>query len=168
MSNLYIKTIDTFKLTLNFNEIGSNLEDMLRDVLCDHIGNKCSKHGYIKSDSIKILNYSSGILKSESMVDFFVMSEFNSCHPSEGLRIECIVENITKAGIRANVEGEPHIIVFIARDHNFANEKFVKIEEGQKIIVDIIGTKYELNDENIYIIGEFVNSLNKKTKMVLK
>ena len=168
MSNLYIKAIDSFKISLHFNEIGNNLDEVLKDVLIDQIGDKCSKHGYIKANSLSILTHSSGILRSKGLVDFYVTAQFHSCCPSEGHRLECIVQNVTKAGIRANIETEPHVIIFVARDHNFANKKFINIKENEKIIIDIIGTKYELNDENIYIIGELVDRIKEKGKIVLK
>ena len=47
--------------------------------------------------------------------------------------VDCYVKNITKAGIRAELNGYQNtddtcpIVVFIARDHNFDNEYFTNL-----------------------------------------
>jgi hypothetical protein len=49
------------------------------------------------------------------------------------------------------------ITVFIARDHHINNFKFEKIVENSKLVVSIIGIRFELNDSNICAIGKLVD-----------
>jgi hypothetical protein len=89
------------------------------------------------------------------------------CHPVEGMLIECDTKTITKAGIHAEVvdkNGVVPITVFIARDvfepgKSYSNRPntshiFDTMEENQTIFVKIIGTRFELNDPFICVIGQ--------------
>ena len=80
------------------------------------------------------------------------------------MKIKCKVDNITKAGIRASYFNniESPIMVFIARDHYYNNSTFTKIKENDIIIIKVIGIRYELNDNFIYIIAELLKSQKKK------
>ena len=80
------------------------------------------------------------------------------------MEIECIAKNITKAGIRAELDmDKTPAIIFIARDHHYINKMFNEVEEGDHISVKIIGQRFELNDTNISAIAELIK-INKVSK----
>ena len=99
------------------------------------------------------------------------MFECDICHPVEGQIIKCEVKNITRAGIRAvyTKEKVSPITVFVARDHHYNNEAFLKVKENQEITIRVIGIRYELHDETISVLGELKPSkINKaKTKVTI-
>ena len=75
------------------------------------------------------------------------------------MKIKCKVDNVTKAGVRASYHQqnvESPIMVFIARDHYYNNSSFTKVKENDTIIIKVIGIRYELNDNYIYIIAELM------------
>ena len=75
--------------------------------------------------------------------------------------MECVTKTITKAGVHAEVideDGNVPVTVFIARDHHFTNKEFSDIKEGRRVVVSIIGSKYELNDKYIYTIANLTRS----------
>jgi len=81
------------------------------------------------------------------------------CHPVEGMLIECDVKTITKAGIHAEVTdnvGAIPITAFIARDHHFNDRTFADIKENAKIVVRVVGVRFELNDPYICVLGQLV------------
>ena len=82
------------------------------------------------------------------------------------MRILCKIDNITKAGIRASYYNqiESPVTIFIARDHYANNPLFLKLLEGDLINVKVIGTRFELNDKNIYIIAELLRKIKNKKK----
>ena len=48
------------------------------------------------------------------------------------------------------------VTVFIARDHSISDVAFQKITEnelGKKVDVKVIGTRFELNDECVEVLG---------------
>ena len=80
--------------------------------------------------------------------------------------VKCYAKNITKAGIRAELDETPTpLIIFIARDHHYRNpEYFSSISENDPILIKIIGQRYELNDPAISVIAELVDSDKKQKK----
>ena len=101
------------------------------------------------------------------MVHVSVTFDCEICHPAEGITINCIVKNVTKAGIRAEVivNDETPIVVFIARDHNFNNKEFGDVKESDVIVVKIVGKRYELEDTFISVIGELVKRSDQKQRI---
>ena len=92
------------------------------------------------------------------------------CHPVEGQIIKCKVENITRAGIRAVYfkDTKSPVTIFIARDHHYNNKYFSTIKENDVILIKVIGTRYELNDETISVLGEIKPENKRTTKIKLK
>ena len=164
-SSIYSKNLIHRRISLPIHLIGSNLINIIQTKLSKKYEGKCSKEGYIKNGSIQIVTYSSGILKDDFIV-FDVSFECLICRPVEGMRILCKIDNVTKAGIRASYynQVESPITVFLARDHYANNPLFLKLIEGDFINIKVIGTRFELNDKNIYIIAELLRKIKSKKK----
>ena len=150
---------------LPFNVLGSNIRENIEQMLREKMEGKCEKEGYIKQDSIRILSYSSGVVR-DKFVQFEVSFECLICRPVEGQRIKCKVINVTKAGIRAEHTDDPSpIVVFLARDHQYKNKYFSQVKEEDVITIRIIGIRFELNDTYISCIGEVMNPKKKRDKV---
>ena len=165
--SVYMKNLLSRKISIPFQNIGGNIKENIKRTLENDLYNKCSKEGYIKTNSINIISYSSGLVVSNDVM-FDVLFECLLCHPVEGQIIKCKVLNITRAGLRATYAKEEvsPITVFIARDHHFKNEYFAKIKEEEEINIKVIGIRYELHDKTISILGEL--KIPKKSKMKTK
>ena len=125
-----MKNAITRKVSLPFNVIGENLKENIEQTLQKEIEGRCIDEGYIRPGSIVIVSYSAGVI-SGNMVIFNVLFECLVCSPVEGMRFRAIVKNVTKAGIRAEInEIKSPIVVFIARDHHYKSAQFSKLEEG--------------------------------------
>ena len=162
---IYMQNVLVRKVYLDINEIGGNIAANLEKKLRREIESKCIKEGYVKTRSTKILSYSCGVLKSNK-VEFIVTCECLICRPVEGMKIfKCVVKNITKAGIRAELrtEGdEPSpVVVFVGRDHHYDNKYFATVKEDDEINVRVIGQRYELNDTYVSIIAELMEPKDK-------
>jgi DNA-directed RNA polymerase subunit E'/Rpb7 len=164
-NNLYTSMIISKKVFINMKNIGSNLKEIMLKLIENEIAGKCIKEGYIKPDSISIISYSNGI-QERDYIKFDVVIECLVCNPVEGQQLTCTAENITKAGIRAAVSDDNNpLIIFIARDHNYLNKNFSNIKEKQEITVRVIGQRFELNDKNISVIAELLESRSKPQKI---
>ena len=164
-----MKNVWTRRILLPFHSVGSNIRENIQEKIEENLYNKCSKEGFIKKKSIIILSYSSGLVEANN-VSFEVMFECDICHPVEGQLIKCQAKNITRAGIRAEytLETPSPITIFIARDHHYNNETFLKVKENEDITIKVIGIRYELNDETISVLGELKNKIDvKKTKVTI-
>lgn len=158
ISNIYSKNVINVKTLLSMNEIGNNVESLLLSKIRNSYEGKCTKEGFIKHNSVKMINYSSGLVQGNN-INFEVVIQCYICKPVEGMVIKnCIVQNNTKAGIKASInEKNSPLVIFISRDHHYLNEEFSQLKEGDNINVRVIGVRYELNDTHISVIAELVN-----------
>tara|TARA_B100000902_G_C27294447_1_gene909096 strand:+ start:700 stop:1275 length:576 start_codon:yes stop_codon:yes gene_type:complete len=159
---VYVPSVLTSKVSLHITEVGQNLKTSLQNVISQKNEGKCIVEGYIKPNSVKVINYSSGVVCGE-MITFETMYECMVSHPVEGMLIECEAKTITKAGIHAEViddEGNVPITVFIARDHHYTQSYFNNVKENEKIKVSVIGIRFELNDPYICAIAKLVDNRN--------
>jgi DNA-directed RNA polymerase subunit E'/Rpb7 len=157
------------RLYLSIDEIGKNVFPLIQQKLKRVYEGKCTKEGYIKKNSVKLTTISAGHI-IENSICYNVLFECLVCCPVEGMNINnCIVKNITKAGIRATIndENENPLTIFIARDHHFDKKQFSALDVDGIINVKVIGQRFELNDNTISIIASLIED-NKKTKMILR
>ena len=161
---VYIKSMLTKKIILSITEVGKNVKQNLEKSISKMSEGKCIAEGFIKPNSIHVLSYSSGAVNGEK-IEFQTVFECMICHPVEGMLIECETKTITKAGIHAEVvddKGFIPVTVFVARDHHYSDKNFNAIKENVKIVVRVIGIRYELNDPYICVIGKLMESQPKK------
>ena len=166
-TSIFTKMLITEKVPLEFQYVNKLLTDNLYEYLKKKFEGKCCEQGYIKPETINIINYSSGIIRN-NLIIFDVAFECLVCYLVEGMEVDCIAKNITKAGIRAELDmDKTPAIIFVARDHHYVNKMFNEVEEGNNITVKIIGQRFELNDVNVSAIAELVkvNKTSKKLKM---
>jgi DNA-directed RNA polymerase subunit E'/Rpb7 len=158
LESIYSRGLITRKIVLPINSIGKNIREVIEQNIQFIFEGKCVAEGYIKPESTKIISYSSGTIDRGNLVNFDVVFECDVCFPVEGMLIQCVAKNITKAGVRAESANEfpSPVIVFIAKDHHYNVANFADIKEGDKITVRVIGQRFELNDKYVSIIGELV------------
>lgn len=164
---IYHKAKLTRRIDIRFNELGNNIEEILLHKLTNLLEGKCNVEGYFKKKSIKLLSYSSGQIVRGDVLSFELLFEALVCLPVEEMVIKPTVKNVTKAGIRASLvnEDDDPLVVFIVRDHFNKDDYFNSIEVDNMITVKIIGVRYEINDEKIYVIGELVKPKKLKVKI---
>ena len=164
-SHVYSRSLLTQKIVLKYDEVNSELFDILEIKIKKLNEGKCIKEGYVKNNSVKLLTYSSGELFDNKIL-FECVFECLITNPVESTMIYCITKSITKVGVRAELivddEHSPYV-VFIARDHHYNNEVFSQIKENDIIQVRILGQRYELNDKFISIIAELISINNYST-----
>jgi hypothetical protein len=154
-SNLYVNSLIHKKIIVPYKKLGNNMTDYFKKYSEKYIEGVCHKEGYIKPFSTTIVNYSSGLLKADTIL-FDVVFSVDVCFPYENMEIMCKIKNITKIGIRGIVsETNNPIVLFISREHN-SNVDFDNYEEGQYIKIKVIGNRFEENDKYISVIGEII------------
>ena len=172
LSSIYTTCLLTKTITLEMKYIGKQLKGVIEKKVKSSIEGKCIVEGFVKINSTKIISYSSGVITGEK-IRFDVILECEVCSPVEGMIINCVARNITKAGIRADSadESPSPIVCFIARDHHSSLTNFNNINEEDIFQIKVLGQRFELNDKQISIIGELViekDKDNKKQKPTIK
>jgi len=155
---VYIQSMLTMKVILPIAEVGKSIKDNLEKIISKRNEGKCIAEGFIRPGSIKVIRYSSGNVNGPN-VEFNTVFECMICSPVEGMLIECDVKTVTKAGVHAEVTdttGTVPITAFVARDHHFTDRTFADTKENDKIVVRVVGVRFELNDPYICVIGKLV------------
>ena len=147
----------TKKIALPINAIGRNLQQTIEETIAAMVEGRCIVEGYVKPHSVRVITYSSGLIKGTEVV-FDVVFECEVCFPVAGMLFNCIAKNITKAGIRAESADEipSPFVLFVARDHYYASDYFNSVEENEKFTARVIAQRFELNDKYVSIIAEIV------------
>ena len=153
--SLYIKNVISKKLSVPIKFVGTNIAEILEQILSNNFEGKCCIEGYVKRGSIKIVTFSSGNIVGNCVI-FTVVFEYLVCNPPQGMRISCAVKNITNAGILAHVDDGEYspLNIFIARDHHYNIPYFSELKEKDIIMIRVIGQRFELNDPFVSVIGE--------------
>ena len=153
--SLYIKNVISKKLSVPIKYVGTNIAEILEQILSSNFEGKCCIEGYVKRGSIKIITFSSGNILGNCVI-FTVVFEYLVCNPPQGMRISCAVKNITNAGILAHVDDSEYspLNIFIARDHHYNIPYFSELKEKDIIMIRVIGQRFELNDPFVSVIGE--------------
>jgi DNA-directed RNA polymerase subunit E'/Rpb7 len=156
-NNIYTRSLISRNIAIPIISVGKNIQETIQKYISLNYEGKCVVEGFIKPDSCKIITHSSGLVKGTN-VAFEVVFECQICCPVEGMLVQCVAKNITKAGIRAESSDETPspIVVFVARDHHYMIPYFSTIEEGAKFTARVIGQRFELNDKYVSIIAEIV------------
>ena len=173
---VYTPALLTKNIQLPINVIGRELKQSIERKLQMTLEGKCIAEGFVKPQSIRVLTYSSGKITDGNKINFEAAFECDICLPVEGMLIEAVAKNVTKAGIRAEIYKDQSVdspvVIFIARDHHYNMEYFSTIKENDPIKVRVIGIRYELNDKYISVIAEVIepkkNKQTKKPKLILK
>ena len=154
---IYTRTLITRNLKLPITAIGQNLKQTIEETIKSLVEGKCIVEGFVKHNSVEIITYSSGEIKGDKVL-FEAVFYCDVCFPVAGMLLNCIAKNITKAGIKGESadEGISPVVVFIARDHYFANDYFNSIQEGNRFTARVIAQRFELNDKYVSVIAEIV------------
>jgi DNA-directed RNA polymerase subunit E'/Rpb7 len=156
---VYMRSILQMKIALSITEIGKNLTQNLEKLIRLKTEGKCIAEGFIRPNSVRVINYSSGLIKDDH-VEFCTTYECMVCYPIKDMMVSCTVSEVTKAGIHAYVKDADSdnvpITVFVARDHHSTSKYFNSIKENAVIEARIIGIRFELNDPSITTIASLV------------
>lgn len=150
--SIYLSSIISRKINIPMHQVGGDMDALLLQGLTKFEG-QCIKEGYLKRNSIKILHYSSGIIKGDT-VEFEIAFECLLSNPVVGQQINCKVVSVTKAGLKCKLnEDESPFVVFIVRDHHYLNAEFSSIKEGDLVNAKILGQRFEIYDPVISVVA---------------
>ena len=61
-NNIYSKNILSRDVHIGFQYIGKNIKENLQNTLIKNLEGKCITEGYVKHNTVKVINYSSGVI----------------------------------------------------------------------------------------------------------
>lgn len=144
-------------------ELKNNFEKVIIEKLKNNLENVCSKHGYIKQNSIKIIKRSAGYFK-ESHFNANIAFDLNCiaeiCNPAQDSIINCVVRAKNNLGLRAEgIYDNNAILEVIIPKITSGIQSDVNIDTinvGDEVKVQVCGKKFTLYDKSISIIGKII------------
>jgi len=153
-------------ITLKPNELNLDFEKIILKKLKDRYENVCSKYGYIKNNSIKIVKRSIGTIKSQHfngniIFDIYCIAEI--CNPIQGSIIKCKVKAKNSLGLlcEGGYEGNRQILEIIVPKISAGIQSELNLDTiaiNQEIKIEVCGKKYQLYDKHISIIGKAIKN----------
>ena len=150
-------------------ELNHNYEQVIISKVKNTLENSCSKHGYIKKDSIKIIKRSSGYIKESHLngnIAFDLCCIAEICNPIQDSVIKCVVKAKNNLGLRAiGMHEDMAILEVIIPRITSGIQSEVNIDEvkiGDIVNVLVCGKKFTLYDKMISIVGKILKDKNEE------
>lgn len=134
-----------------------SLDAVLEGKLRARLEGKCSRHGYVLSDSVRLLSRSMGTVdrgRFTGNILFHIQAEGKVLNPPDKTILDGEVVRKNKMGLYVNYRDAIRII--IPRDANIGKDEFELVEMGETITVEIKKSRFQVNDEFILSVGLFV------------
>jgi DNA-directed RNA polymerase subunit E'/Rpb7 len=130
--------------------------------LKSRLESRCSRHGYVVPDSVKILSRSMGVLEKgrfTGSVLFTVQAEGTVLNPPDGEVVEGVVIRKNKMGMYVNYKDAVRVIV--PRDLHIGNEIYETVELRDVVKIEIKKSRFQVNDPFILSVGLFQTLVRK-------
>lgn len=148
-------------------DITNDMSTSILKVLKNKKEGICSNHGFIKKNSIKLCEVGPGKVELTSFhgyINYTVKYSAEVCNPVKNDIVNAKVQNINNFGIlcTSTVEDDGEdmpVLEIIVPKHSPAIVSAINLENvkiGDKVMVQIIGKKYQLYNKKISIIGRIV------------
>lgn len=145
-------------------EMTADFEERLFNKLRENLEGICTRHGYIKPGSIDIVRRSGGQFVKQHFnghLRFDVVCRAEVCNPPQNAIIEAVVKNKNELGIHAESTlrmGDQDVpvldIIIPKRAAGIQSEiDLTDVQPNDKIFVEVLGKRFQLNDRKISIIG---------------
>jgi len=160
------------QLSLTSNDLKrdiKSIDSVLENKLKQRLEGRCSKHGFVLPDSIKILSRSMGSLERGRFTGdllFHVQAEGSVLNPPDGHILEGDIIRKNKMGLYVNYRDAIRVIV--PRDVNIGNDEFESVEIGEIVRVEIKKSRFQVNDEYILSVGLFKGRTSKANSKGLR
>jgi hypothetical protein len=174
MTELFIPIKFKTNVILKPSELDNEFEKTILKKIKVIYENVCSKYGYIKNNSIKIIKRSIGNIKNQHFngnVSFDVICIAEICNPIQGSIIKCRVKAKNSLGLLA--EGyydKIPILEIIVPKISAGIQSEVNLDQiniGQEIKIEVCGKKYQLFDKHISIIGKAIKDKAENIKTAI-
>lgn len=146
----------------------ADFEDVILQRVRTNLEGVCSRYGYIRPGSISIVKRSAGSFVKQHFnghIKFEMVCRAEVCNPNVGAKFPAVVKNKNALGIHAesivkNNGKEETILDIIIPKRSVGIVSTISLENiqiGDKIHVEVLGKRYQLNDKKISIIARAIS-----------
>jgi DNA-directed RNA polymerase subunit E'/Rpb7 len=167
--NIYTENILKTKIKISSKDLNKNFEENILNKLEKDLYNGYTKFGIIKKNSIKILKSSLGKLEVNGFMGnilYEVVFSCLICNPIILSKFICKVINVNNFGILAKIINDDEVIdiveIIIPKKTAsiLSDIDLNTININDKILIQIIGKRPELNDKVIKCIAKVIKKIN--------
>lgn len=147
----------------DFAEDKLNIDAILSQKLSTKLEGKCSLHGWVVPDTLRILSRSMGYVESgryTADVVYHVQTQGLVINPPSGAIVTGQVIRKNKMGMYVDYKNAIRII--LPRDLHIGDESYEAVEVGQYVECVIKKSRFQVNDEYILSVGDFLNVSEKE------
>ncbi len=145
-----------------------DIDALLKDKLVSKLEGKCSLHGWVVRNSLKILSRSMGYVESGRFtgdIVFHVQVEGRVINPPSGAIVSGQVIRKNKMGMYVDYRGAIRII--LPRDLHIGDELYESVDVGRYVECVIRKSRFQVNDEFILSVGDFLRVAGTKDTAVI-
>lgn len=154
-------------------DLVADFEEVLIQKVRASLEGVCSRFGYIRPGSITIIRRSAGSFVKQHFnghIKFDMVCKAEVCNPCIGSVFEAVVRNKNALGIHAESTLEHDnrdeaVMDIIIPKRSVGIVSTINLDDvqiGDKIFVEVLGKRYQLNDTKISIIGRAINEPQRK------
>jgi DNA-directed RNA polymerase subunit E'/Rpb7 len=153
-SNDYVSTqLLTTSINIQPDKIQGDINQLILHTMKQRYEGVCNKDGYIKKDSIELVERSIGEIKtidSQSFVVYNITYRADVLSPAQGVKLDIIVDSITKMGVVGFIQlaeddtiKESPFIVIVPKEF-FTDDMFedVKVNDNLQVEIEAFRVKY--------------------------
>lgn len=153
-SNDYVSTqLLTTSINIQPDKIQGDINQLILHTMKQRYEGVCNKDGYIKKDSIELVERSIGEIKtidSQSFVVYNITYRADVLSPAKGVKLDIIVDSITKMGVVGFIQlaeddtiKESPFIVIVPKEF-FTDDMFedVKVNDSLQVEIEAFRVKY--------------------------
>ena len=177
----FFDTILSDTVKVHPSSLHKKLHSEILKVLCTKYEGICSRFGYINDNSIEILDVGKGIVEIHTFHGYVLYNvKFRAaiCNPAIGSLMMADVVSMNSFGIlcasaytNVGAKGSNIVDIIVPRQVNemMADPSHLNnVNVGDKLHIEIIGKKYQLNHTRISTIGKVVKTQAESSKAVGK
>ena len=135
----------------------TDLDGLLLQKISTRMEGKCSRHGFVLPDTMKILSRSMGYVEKGRFtgdIIFHLQLEGKVLNPPAGQSIVGTVVRKNKMGMYVSYDDDS-IRIILPRDIHIGDEKFEAVQIGERVRVEIQKSRFQVNDPYILSVGLF-------------
>lgn len=163
-SNDYVSTqLLTTSINIQPDKIQGDINQLILHTMKQRYEGVCNKDGYIKKDSIELVERSIGEIKtidSQSFVVYNITYRADVLSPAQGVKLDIIVDSITKMGVVGFIQlaeddtiKESPFIVIVPKEF-FTDDMFEDVKVNDSLQVEIAAFRVKYRASQIQVVAK--------------
>jgi DNA-directed RNA polymerase subunit E'/Rpb7 len=134
----------------------NSIDQKILEYLRKKLERKCSVHGYVLPDTLKLLSRSNGLLENGRFtgnIIYYVQAQGRVYNPANGTPL--VGKVLKKNNMGLYVIYKDAIRILVPRDLHIGDDDYDSVEVGETIQIEIRKSRFQVNDPFILSVGNY-------------